>query len=85
MVLNIRRHKNQKRCRSTRVWLNSTDVTNRCIYADGRRGVVRLFKLDLRGRYFLEPTDWFKRKIEPHVAIEERRGCVKWGKINGHS
>ena len=71
MTLNVHRRRDWTRCRRTRVWLNGVDVTTRCFYADGRRGVVRLYRLNAEGRKFIE---------NGRVATEERRGQVRWGR-----
>lgn len=42
MTLSVYRRRDRHRCRVTRVWFDGVEVTNRCFYADGRRGVVRL-------------------------------------------
>jgi hypothetical protein len=75
MTLNVRKRRDRKRCRGVRVWLNGRDVTRRCFYADGRRGVVRLFRENAEGKTYLERVDG-----EMRVATEERRGHVRWGK-----
>lgn len=80
MVLSVRRRRDQRRCRRSRVWLNGVEVTRRCFYADGRRGVVRLFCEDASGKYYLVPTDWHARGVVPNIATEERRGHVRCGK-----
>jgi hypothetical protein len=51
-----------------RVWLNRQEVSDRCFYADPRRGVVRLFLHNSEGRPYLSDLDT--------VATEERRGRV---------
>jgi len=62
-----------------RVFLNGEDVTSRCFYADGRRGVVRLYRLNERGKKFVEPIlnapYW---DVPMRVATEERHGRVRW-------
>lgn len=74
MTLNVRRRRDRKRCRHTRVWLDGVEVTNRCYYADGRRGVVRLFKHDAAGRVYLDLD------MPARIATEELRGHVRWGR-----
>lgn len=74
MVLNVHRRRDRARCRQARVWLNSEEVTDRCFYADGRRGVVRLYQHE-NGRPFL---DWRTRGTT--LATEELRGRVRFGK-----
>lgn len=78
MTLNAHRHRDQKRCRSTRVWLNGVEVTARCFYVDGRRGVVGLYKLNAEGHKYTEPI-----LTAPHrrIAREARRGHVRWGQV----
>jgi hypothetical protein len=74
MTLNIRRRRAQRRCRVTRVWVDGLEVTKRCIYADGRRGVVRLMKENSEGRLYSNETG-------TGLATEERRGHVRWGRV----
>jgi hypothetical protein len=66
----------------TRVWLDGVEVTNRCFYADGRRGVVRLYRLNAEGRKFIQPIlnapHW---AVPRRVATEERRGHVHFGNV----
>lgn len=62
-----------RRTMHARVWLNGVDVSSRCFYADGRRGVVRLYVLGDDGRPQLDET----RK---RLLVEERRGHVRWGR-----
>ncbi len=73
MVLNVHRRRDRARCRRARVLLNGEEVTNRCFYADGRRGVVRLYQHE-NGRPFL---DWKAKGTR--LATEERRGHVRFG------
>jgi hypothetical protein len=81
MTLNAHRRRDRKRCIRTRVWLNDVEVTNRCFYADGRRGVVRLYKLNERGQKYLEPIiDAPHWAVPRRVAMEELRGRVRWGR-----
>lgn len=72
MVLNVHRRRDRARCRQARVWLNGEDVTNRCFYADGRRGVVRLYRLE-NGQPFADRSTM-------SLATEERRGHVRFGR-----
>jgi hypothetical protein len=80
MTLNAHRRRDLKRTRCTRVLLDGVDVTNRCFYADGRRGVVRMYKLNLSGQKYLEPIinapHW---DVPRRIATEEKRGHVRWG------
>lgn len=80
MTLNVHRRRDRRKCYRTRVWFNGVDVTNRCFYADGRRGVVRLYRLNAEGRKFVEPIinapHW---NVPMRVATEELRGHVRWG------
>jgi hypothetical protein len=79
MTLNLKRRRDLKRARTTRVWLNGVDVSDRCFYADGRRGVVRLYRLNAQGQKFLEPIlDAPHWDVPKRVAKEERRGRVQW-------
>jgi hypothetical protein len=68
----------------TRVWLNGVEVTHRCFYADGRRGVVRLYKLNADGQKYVEHAQFRHWNVPPHlrprVATEELRGTVRWGR-----
>jgi len=80
MTLNVKRRRDRRRCRTARVFRNGIDVTGRCFYADGRRGVVRLYRLNAAGKIFKEPIlhapHW---NVPVRVATEERRGHVRWG------
>lgn len=73
MTLTPRRRRDRRKCRLRRVWFNGVDVTNRCFYADGRRGVVRMYKLNAEGRKYVDPN------VRVRLATEERRGRVQWG------
>jgi len=75
MTLSTHRRRDRANCRRARVWLNGVEVTDRCFYADGRRGVVRLYRLNAEGQKFVEAAP-----SGPRVATEERRGHVRWGK-----
>jgi hypothetical protein len=81
MTLNAARRRDQQKARCTRVFLNGVEVTKRCFYADGRRGVVRLYRLNADGKKFTEPIinapHW---NVPRRVAIEELRGHVRWGR-----
>lgn len=85
MTLDARRPRDRKRSRQTRVFLNGVDVTARCFYADGRRGVVRLYRLNAEGKKYVEHaefTHWnVPAHLRPRVAKEERRGHVRWGRV----
>lgn len=72
MTLNAHRRRDRRKCYRARVWLNGVEVTSRCFYADGRRGVVRLYALDSRGRKFVAQSG-------DRIATEELRGHVRWG------
>jgi hypothetical protein len=61
--------RDRKKCRRTRAWLNGEEVTDRCFYADNRRGVVGLYRLDANGHKYV---DMARRE----VAREWRRGKV---------
>lgn len=81
MTLSPKRRRDLPRCRGTRVWLDGAEVTARCFYADGRRGVVRLYRLNAEGKMFVE-RPYFKNwavpsHLRPRVATEERRGHVR--------
>jgi hypothetical protein len=85
MTLNAHRRRDLKRTRVARVWLNGVDMTSRCFYADGRRGVVRLYRVNAEGHKYIEHAH-FQRwavpsHLRPRVATEERRGHVRWGKL----
>ncbi len=69
MVLNVRRMRDRRRCRNAKVWLNGRDVTHQCFYADGRRGVVRLYSLNADGKKFVT-------RPYGETATEEQRGRV---------
>lgn len=43
MTLDARRRRDQRRTRYARVWVNGTEVTERCYYVDGRRRLARCF------------------------------------------
>jgi hypothetical protein len=73
MVLNARKRRDRKRARTVRVWLDGIDVTKRCFYADGRRGVVRLYR-ERNGKLYIDESG-------VSLATEERRGHVRWGRI----
>lgn len=73
MVLNVHRRRDRARCRKARVWLNGQEVTHRCFYADGRRGVVRLYQYE-NGRPFV---DWRTRGTS--LSTEELKGHVRFG------
>lgn len=73
MVLDTRKRRDRKRCRRARVWLDGVEVTSRCFYADGRRGVVRLFKHDANGHVVVNDT-------MDGIATEELHGHVRWGR-----
>lgn len=72
MVLNAWRPRQRKRCQQTRVLLDGSDVTARCFYADGRRGLVRLYVHDDSGKPAV--TDWDKGTL----AAEVKRGRVRF-------
>ena len=69
MTLSVHRRRQAARCRRSRIWLNGTEVTTRCFYADMRRGVVRLYSLNAEGKKY--------RGRDNSVATEERRGRVR--------
>lgn len=71
MVLNVHRRRDWAKCMRARVWLNGEEVTSRCFYADGRRGVVRLHCHNASGRLYPDPTR------PDRLATEERRGRVR--------
>ena len=56
------------KARKTRVTLNGTDVTNLCYFADDRRGIVRMYRLDANGKKFVAGD---------RVATEQRLGSVR--------
>lgn len=71
MALHAHRRRDRQRCSRARVWLDGIEVTHRCFYADRRRGVVRLYRLNGDGRKYVEFAAG-----GPRVATEERRGRV---------
>ena len=78
MVLSVHRRRNRERCRHARVWLDGQDVTDRCFYADGRRGVVRLYRLNAEGKKYAEPIMAAPHWAVPRqLATEQRRGHVR--------
>lgn len=85
MTLDAYRRRDIKRARRTRVWFNGVDVTKRCFYADGRRGVVRLFKLNAEGKKYVEHAEFEHWRVplhlRPRVATEELRGAVRFGRV----
>ena len=81
MTIDARLRRNRKIARRLRVFLDGVEVTDRCFYADGRRGVVRLYKLDANGRKYKEPIINAPHWAVPwRIATEERRGKVRWGR-----
>jgi hypothetical protein len=75
MVYDVRR----KPYPNHRAWLDGVEVTKRCFYADPRRGVVRVFRLNAQGQKFVDHsqvTYWGVTKERPCVASEELRGRV---------
>ena len=78
MTLDTHRQRDRALCSRARVWLDDVEVTTRCFYADDRRGVVRLYRLNEAGKKFIEPIlnapHW---NMPPRVAVEERRGHVR--------
>jgi hypothetical protein len=82
MTLDARRRRDLRRTKYLRVFLNGVDVTSRCFYADGRRGVVRLYRLNEENKKFMEPIinaqHW---DVPRRVATEELRGQVRWGRV----
>lgn len=54
-VYNVRarNRKSARRSMHCRAWLNGIEVTERCFYADPRRGVVRLFLLDVDAKKYV--------------------------------
>jgi hypothetical protein len=73
MTLNSHLRRDRRRTTNARVWLDGVEVTDRCFYADGRRGIVRLYALDAHGRKHTDATG-------ESLATEERRGHVRWGR-----
>ena len=71
MTLNTRRRRDREKCRRARVWLDGVDVSEWCYYADGRRGVVRLYRQNATGHKYI---------ANDGIATEERRGRVRWGR-----
>jgi hypothetical protein len=74
VTLSTRDRRQVKRCRQARVWLNGVEVTNRCFYVDGRRGVVRLYKHDAGGHVYAN-------EAKDGIATEELHGRVKIGRV----
>ncbi len=64
----ISNHSDIRKSRDKRVFLNDVEVTHRCFYVDGRRGIVRLFDVYENGSKFL---------INGDIAWHEYRGRVK--------
>jgi hypothetical protein len=60
--------KAQRRAFHSRAWLNGVNVTTRCFYADPRRGVVRLYLLNVDGKKYKTATG--------EAATAEFRGRV---------
>jgi len=54
--------------------LNGVDVTSRAFYADTRRGIVRMYRVDIHGKKYLERSDLDHLG---EIAKEERRGLVR--------
>ncbi len=81
MTIDARLRRNRKICRrGLRVFLDGVEVTSRCFYADGRRGVVRLYKLNADGKKYRAPIiDAPHWDVPWRVATEELRGKVSWG------
>lgn len=70
MVVNVRGPRRvRKQMGRYRCFLNSREVTNRTFYADGRRGVVRMYLLSYDGEPYVDSATG-------DVAWEERRGRV---------
>jgi hypothetical protein len=61
-----RRDRKKARCR---VFVNGDEVTARSYYADDRLGIVRLYRVNESGQFYLN-----ERR---EVAREERRGQVR--------
>jgi hypothetical protein len=76
MTIDARKRGDRKIARRLRVFFNGVDVTSRCFYADGRRGVVRLYKLNPFGQKYADHARGGTRRI----ATEELRGKVRWGR-----
>ena len=74
MTLDSRKRKNRRKSRYRRVWLNGIEITKRCFYADGRRGIARCYIKDKTG--FLK---YELRNGNSELAIEELRGKIRWG------
>ena len=72
MTLNAHRRRDLKRTRRTRVWLDGEEVTHRCWYADGRRGVVRLYAKGSQGGFNI---------VDGKIQSVELRGKVRWGRF----
>lgn len=63
----------RRKSRNCRAWLNGREVTNRCFYADSRRGIVRLFLHDSGGHCYVDPATMKPAQIERrgHVRIKD--------------
>lgn len=70
MTLHAHRRRDRRRCHRVRVLLNGRDVTPRCFYADGRRGVARLYILDAGGKKYVA--------ADGVIAQEEIHGRVRF-------
>lgn len=61
----------------SRAWLNGVEVTRRCFYADSRRGIVRLYKLNAEGRKYVNqyPDDMrpATETLKGRVVIRRQR------------
>lgn len=62
--------RDRKRTKRLRAWLNGTDVTKECYFADTRKGIVRVYLRDSEGFFYFVPE---KRD----VARAELRGVVR--------
>lgn len=86
MIRDVRssnRRKQRKAIRS-RAWLNGEEVTSRCFFADDRRGIVKLYRLNAEGRFYVERPYFEHWNVPPHlrpcVATEELHGRVRIGR-----
>lgn len=71
MTLNARRSRDRKRTAHLRVRLDGR-LRPEAFYVDGRRGVVREYKLNDKGHKYVENGD---------VAWQELRGRVSWMRV----
>jgi hypothetical protein len=79
--------RDRRKARHSQAWLNGEEVTERCFYADDRRGVVGLYRLNAAGNKYVEDaqtgeelaslTEVYGSTYVPRVAREWRHGAVR--------